>query len=349
MKKYLGVDLHKTSLTVVVLDEQGQPLELRTLPTKCRLQIQQFFSSHGPHAHVVVESVGFYLWFSELIKPLVERLVLADPAGVRAFVGRQAKTDRLDAHLLADLLRTDRLPTAYVPRPVVRPLRELVRHRHSVSRALALQRRHLRWQSLKLNLLGPAHLSSARPQKWLLAQDDKFNPVHRFAARHRLDQITSLERHLADADRLIADRVAADPGLARQVELLQSIPGVGPLVATTILAELGDPTRFDSPDQLSAYAGLAPRVHQSGHTLHHGHISKQSPPVLRWVLQQAAWVARRTSNRARRIWARIARRAGEKKAAVAFARKILIYAWSVCRRGQPFRWPELPAVTVAAR
>ena len=114
----------------------------------------------------------------------------------------------------------------------------------------------------------------------------------------------------------------------------------GFITAITILCECGDITRFDNIDQLSSYAGLCPRVSQSGESAHHGHISKQGPPLLRWVLQQAAWVAIRCDPNARRIYARISKRAGNKKAATALARKLLSYAWSVCRQGRPFVWPN---------
>jgi transposase len=340
--KTIGVDLHKCSLTTMVLDEDGSILERKDIPTKCRNQIREYFGSYGLQCQVAVESVGFYQWFWDLVRPEVGKLVLADPASLKAFVGRKAKTDRNDALLLANLLREERLPMAYVPTEPIRELRELVRHRHSLARSLAAERRALRWVSLKNNLPGPSTLTSDRAQKWLLAQEEKLSAVHRFTSRQRLDHIVALERDLLDADRLIQEAIEKTPELCQRIELLESIPGIGTLTAATILAETGDIARFKNIDQLSAYAGLAPRVSQSGETVHHGHISKQGPPLLRWVLQQAAWTAIRSDDRARRIWVRISKRAGAKKAATALGRKLLSYAWSVCRRGVPFHWPDQP-------
>ena len=134
MKTTIGVDLHKEAMTCVVLDEQGAVLERREIATKCRKQVADYFGSDGLQSKVAVESVGFYQWFWDLVRPRVGRLRLADPAGVRAFAGRKAKTDRNDALLLANLLREDRLPFACVPGEPVRALRELVRHRISVAR-----------------------------------------------------------------------------------------------------------------------------------------------------------------------------------------------------------------------
>ena len=338
--KTIGVDLHKASLTATVLDATGAILERKDIPTKCRKQIATYFASHGPDVQVAVESVGFYHWFWDTVKPAVRKLHLADPAGVRACAGRRTKTDRNDSLLLAELLRNDRLPMAYVPDDSIRALRELCRHRHRLARQLALARRHLRWIGLKNNLPGPDTFTSDRAQKWLLSQDAKLNAAHRFASRQFVDQITSLERQLADTESALQESVTALADLAPTLALFQSVPGIGFITAVTILCECGDITRFDSIDQLSAYAGLCPRVTQSGESAHHGHISKQGPPQLRWVLQQAAWVAIRCDPNARRIYARIAKRAGSKKAATALARKLLSYAWSVARQGRPFVWPN---------
>ena len=347
-QRTIGVDLHKDSMTLVVLNEQGAVIQRHTLPTKCRNKIREWFVSCGPQCQVAVESVGFYQWFWDLLQPVVTKLALADPAGLAPLRPRkQAKTDRKDAELLARLLFEGRLPTAFVPPRALRPVRELVRHRHSVGRALALQRRCLRWTALKIHQEGPKSLTSDATQKWLLSQEGKFTPAQQFITRQRLDQIIALERQLADTERLINAAVDADPDLRHRVGLLESIPGIGRVVAITLLVETGDLTRFDNTNQLGAYAGLTPRVRQSADTVHHGHISKMGPPILRWVLQQAAWVAIRCDAHARQIWLRISRKAGQKRAIVALARKLLIYAWSVCRRNQPFHWPDQPVPEMA--
>lgn len=338
--KTIGVDLHKSSLTATVLDASGALIQRKDISTKCRNQIAAFFATHGPDVQVAVESVGFYYWFWNLVKPVVRKLHLADPAGVRACAGRRTKTDRNDSLLLAQLLRDNRLPMAYVPDEPVRALRELCRHRHRLARQLALARRQMRWISLKNNLPGPDTFTSDRAQKWLLSQQPKLSAAHRLSCRQWIDQITILERQLSDVEGVLSEEIGRHIDLAPTLALIQSVPGAGPITAVTILCECGDITRFDSIDELSCYAGLCPRVRQSGETVHHGHISKKGPPQLRWVLQQAAWVAIREDANVRRIYARIARRVGKKKAATAVARKLLSYAWSVCRQGRPFVWPN---------
>jgi transposase len=241
----IGVDLHKCQLNTAVLDEGGRLVERRVMDTKCRKQIGEYFGSYGDRAQVAVESVGFYQWFWDLVRPRVGALHLADPAGVRAHAGRKAKTDRNDALLLATLLRDQRLPMAYVPREPVRQLREMVRHRHSVARALAGERRSLRWLALKNNLPGPTSFTSERAQKWLLSVEPKLSAVHRVAARQRLDHIIALERDVWDIEQEIDKMAEADP-----------LPGSIRVWASVVLPAVVAVRSASTP--ASAGAGLVP-------------------------------------------------------------------------------------------
>lgn len=344
MGLFIGVDLHKSALTAVVLDDQGTQLERKDIATKCRNRICDYFGGY-PTARVAVESVGFYQWFWELVEPLVGELVLADPVGVRAAAGRRTKTDKNDAHLIADLLRSGRLPTSHVPEPTLRKLRKMVRLRYSLGQSLASERRRLRWIGLKANLPGPKVLTAAAAQKWLLAQESKIDPVEAATGRLFIEHIMRFEWEVAEIERSIAEFIDKRPDLKRRIDLLQTIPGIGLFSAATILAE-ADPERFARSEELSAYAGLVPRVSQSGESEYHGHITKQGPPILRWILTQDAWVAMRSDEHIRRIWTRIRRNAGKKKAAIAIARKLLTYARAVLKQNSPFVWPdEQPATT----
>src|ERR1051326_2081473 len=224
----IGVDLHKCSMTIAVLDELGQQFDEKEIPTKCRNQIRDFFSSYGLQAQVAVESVGFYHWFWNLVRPLVGKMILANPTALAPFRGRKAKTDRKDARLIAELLFQGRLPPAFVPSESIRTLRELLRHRHSLARALATERRHLGWIGLKNNLTGPTSWTSDRAQKWLLAQEDKLSPAHRFAARQRLDHIVRLQRDVLDAEGLVAPNSPCAPPPLRPARPPPRAPGPAP-------------------------------------------------------------------------------------------------------------------------
>jgi len=338
MKYAIGVDLHKETAVIAVLDGEGKIVEQKIFSTKCKQMIRDYFSSYGLQCEVAFESVGFYQWFWELVKPVVGKLHLGDPVGIRARAGRKAKTDKNDALIIAEMLLEGKIPEAYVPEEPYASLRKLVRFRCSIARNLAHARKALRWICLKTNLPGPSILTSDRAQKWLLSQDQKFSDTDRKSGRLHIDIIKNTEYALADIEREIEDYIKKVPELHARWLLLRSIPGIGPIAAAVIISETADILRFSNAGQICCYAGLAPRVSQSGETIRHGHISKQGPPILRWVLQQAAWVAIRCSIEAKKIFNRISRKAGRKKAVTAMARKLLVYAWSVCKRNQPFKW-----------
>lgn len=153
------------------------------------------------------------------------------------YASRLANPFRNDSWLLAELLHQNRLPMAYVPGEPVPALRELCRHRDRLARQLASARRHLRWTGLKNDLPGPTTLATDRSPKWLLSQETKLSAVHRLSSRQFVDQITTLQRQLADVEKVLADTVASHADLAATLALIQSVPGAGFIIAITILCE----------------------------------------------------------------------------------------------------------------
>lgn len=114
----------------------------------------------------------------------------------------------------------------------------------------------------------------------------------------------------------------------RKLQILMSVPGIGPIGATTLLAEIGDFNDFPSPDKLAKWVGITPRVYQSADKLHTGPITKQGSKHIRWILVEIAHSCIRTKNTALRVFFdRISSRSGYKKAIVALARKILTLVW----------------------
>lgn len=342
MKWSIGIDLHKTEMMVAVLDEQGQLVKCERLACKCRQKIADFFASYGQDSQVAVESCGFYHWLWELLEPQVGKLFLADPVGVRAAAGREPKTDRRDAHLLARLVREDRLPKAHVPAEPYRTLRDWLRLRHHLAHLLAGERRFTRWIFLKGNFAGPQVLTSDRLLKWLRTSRSRLNPVAEMTGTLGQEHIARIEREIDQLEDFLATLVRGNPKLAREVERLESVPGFGRLSAMTVLAETAGLSRFSRPTPLCAFAGLVPSIRQSGTVVHLGHISKRGPADLRWILQEAAWAAIRSDEHVRRFYNRLRKRTGTKKAATAVARKLLVYAWAVHRNGKPFAWPTPP-------
>ena len=332
----VGTDLHKDTLTAAVLDPRTGEVAYRKLACKCRGQIAEYFQAlPRPHA-VAIESVGFYRWLWDLLEPIVDELHLADAARCRALAAARPKTDRQDALNVADLLAAGRLPIAYAPPMHVRELRDWTRHRNGLSRSHA--RVLTRVQSLMdaNNRPGPRRAKADALIRYLQAHHTLLPERHVRMLWLAVDQLTVIERQTADAERVIAGLIAHERFAAIDA-LLRSVPGVGPITSATAIAEIGDFTRFTDRKQITRYAGLNPRTFDSAGKQRTGRIAKAGPRQLRWVLQQAAWCARRDHPIFRKRFGQLSRRVGKSKAGVAIARKLLLCMWAVVRDGQPYR------------
>src|SRR5271166_6379363 len=128
---FIGVDLHKKIITVCVMNEKLSVVARKTLYCNQPDQIVEFFRQFQPFK-VVVEATASYLWFVELLEPLAEKIVLANPKKLRVIAESTKKTDRLDAQVLAEFLVRDMIPEAFMPKPRQRKHRRLVRYRQYV-------------------------------------------------------------------------------------------------------------------------------------------------------------------------------------------------------------------------
>jgi transposase len=332
----VGIDLHKDTLTACVLCRCCGEHSFKKLACKCRSQIVDFFSSlPRPHA-VALETVGFYRWLWETLEPIVDKLVLADATQARALAGRRLKTDREDALNIAELLADGRLPVCYAPPLEVQALRDVTRHRSGFSRQHARVLCRVKSIMNANNRPGPARLESDGLIRYLKGQGEKLPSRHVAMLWNCVDHLALAEQHLAQAERTIAELVKR-PAFAVDYARLVTFPGVAMVAAATILAEVGDFRRFQSGKSIGRFAGLNPRLYSSDKTHRLGHIAKAGSPHLRWILQQVAWTAIRTDEGVKRIFLRIAKRAGRKAAAVAIARKLLAWMWTAVVKGETYK------------
>jgi transposase len=161
--------------------------------------------------------------------------------------------------------------------------------------------------------------------------------VWRRSIAEALAVIDLLDERITPIDQELGPLARADA----RVVLLDTIPGVGELLGLTIASEIGDVARFGSPRKLIGYAGLAPKINQSGDRSRTGALSKAGSRTLRWAAVEAAHHAWRPTNPWHPLYSDIAGRAGKNPAKSAVARKVLIAAWHVLSRQQPFK-PAAP-------
>jgi len=317
---YAGVDLHKVALLVASETDSGETTPARRIGCHEREEIVKHFKALRPFV-AVIEASSSYRWLYELLSPL-GKVVLAHPLRLRALVSARAKTDKLDAALLARLLRAGLIPEAYIPPKGMHELREVTRNRARLTWGATSAKNQLHTLLQGRNLRSPFEAVFCKGgRQWLAGQDlGVSGNMMRDELLRRLSYYEE-ERRRVDA---CLDAMAAE---FPEEESLVGLYGFGRYTALLVVGELGEPGRFRRTKQVGAYAGLTARVHQSGGHEYHGHISKQGSGWLRWVLVQAAIKIIRKDEKLKNFYTRIRKRAGRNVARVAVARKLAGICW----------------------
>jgi transposase len=327
---FVGIDLHKKTIVLCVLNQDRRVVARRSFPCTDREAIVEFFRGLAPF-QAVVEATASYEWLVELIEPLADRVVLAHPGKIYEIAHGKKKTDYHDAFVLAEKLAKDEVPRAHRPTPRQRQHRALVRHRQYLKQSATALKNKMRRIAADYNA-DRKDLFTAKG--WAALARVKLSDADGFV----LDQLHAQWRSLEDQVLELAQRLKefAAKAPAKEAEArakLRTIPGVGPVTIDVIVSELGDVGRFHSAKGVCAYAGLVPGVRQSAEKRKDLPITKAGSPILRWALVEAAWRAVRQSAAWRRVYEGIRRRAGGKKAIVAVARRLLCALYAMLRDG----------------
>jgi len=326
----VGVDLAKWFFEVVVSNHPGSVVGRRRLTRATFLR----FLAQLPTATVVMEACGSAHYWAREIQKLGHRVVLLPPQYVRPYVLRD-KTDHADAKGLLEAYRNDSIR----PVPIKTPQQQLLGSLHRL-RAGWLSDRTARINTLRgllreQGIFIPLGARKVVPQVWAVLEDaDSAVPeaLRPFLAEV-LHEIRDLERRIESCEgqlELLAGQLAA-------VQRLLTIPGVGLLIATALVAFVGDVRRFPSSRHFASYLGLAPRERSSGAIRRLGRISKRGDVYLRMLLIHGARSALRAATTHKqpdrlRSWAlKVREHHGTRKAAVALANKLARIIWKVWR------------------
>jgi transposase len=340
MVRYIGMDVHREFAQLAVVEDGLVRDEGRIGVTPEALR--EWASGLGVDDQVALEATGNSDAIANLLSPLVGRVVVSNPSKTRAIAEAKVKTDKVDARILAQLLAADFLPPVWLPDERTRSLRRQVTRRAHIVRTRTRIKNQVH-AILARNLCPTPPVSDLfgkTGRHWLLRQQ---LPADEAAAVTAL--LRQLDFHgteLALVDRELAIEALTDPVVAR----LMTIPGVDAIAGISIVAAVGDFTRFDDPDKLVAYLGLNPRVRQSGNSAPvHGRISKTGRAHTRGVLVEAAWSATRGPGPLRAFYHRVQARRGFQRAVVATARKLTILAWHLAVKDQDYAFarPSLVA------
>src|SRR4249919_890029 len=319
MSVYVGIDVHRKRSQVAVVAEDGK-VQLNKNVVNGSEPMLRLIGGLPAGTPVAFEAAYGWGWLVELLEDYGFEPHLVHPLRCKAIASARLKNDKVDAATLAQLLRADLLPEAWIAPPAVRQLRALLWHRASLVRLGTQQRNRIHAVAADHGYDRSASYWTGPGRGWLAELD--LPPASREIVTDCLAVIDGLAPVIDRIDGELHAHAKADP----RVKVLTTLPGVGQFTALVMLAEIGDITRFPNARKLASWAGLTPTVRGSDLTVRHGHISKQGSAWLRWVMNQAAQTAKRSPEFSA-TYSGIAKRRGKKIATIAVSRKLLTRAW----------------------
>lgn len=341
MIHHIGLDVHKRLVVACILDDAGQivrrdKIEDFDLPA-LRNWLTQLVQ---PGDQVALEVTTNCHAVANVLKKLDCEVTLSNPMATKAIASAKIKTDKVDAHVLAQLLRCGYLPSVWQPDEGTKGNRELVARRASLVRQRIVIKNRIHAVLATRLLIPPAGLFSNEGQSWL--QGLPLDPRTRHLVDSDLQLLTALGEQVDVWDGELAEEAWKDA----RAKLLMTIPGVDRAVAMTLLAAWGDVSRFRDADAAAGYLGLAPSTKQSASKCHHGGITKRGNCQARWMLIQASQHLGKHPGPLGHFFRKIANKKCRNVAVVAVARKLATIAWHMLTRNEPYRY-ALPETTQA--
>lgn len=303
---YIGLDVHKETISVAVAQcGRGQPDDFGTIantPNTVGKLIERLSAEYGGEQLLFVYEAGpcGYGLYRQILASGHACEVVA-PSLIPRKAGQRVKTDRRDAYNLARLSRSGELVAVWVPGPEQEAIRDLTRAREDM-KAIELKAR----QRLGAFLLRHGRVYDRGKSRWTQAhfrwlEQVKFDsPIQQIVLQEYIDAVKEAQRRVAGLEDQMRQALV-DWSLRPVAQALMALRGVRLITAMTILAELGDISRFDSPRQLMAYLGLVPSEHSSGSRRRQGAITKTGNGHVRRVLVEAAWNYRFPARKTRTI------------------------------------------------
>lgn len=330
---HIGLDMHKDSSEVAVLDDGGKVLD------RCRLyhddldKLALYFRQFVPAATVTIEATRGWYWLVDLLQALGLTVKLANPRRVRLIADAQVKTDKIDAWVLAHLERLGFLPECYIAPLAVRGRRELLRHRLGLVRTGTAMKDRVHSLLAKLGHFPGYSDLFGKAGRQYLATVEIGEPY-----RSELDSYLAVIDLLAGEIKKATARIRAVLKKDPRAEVLETAPGIGELTAHLLLSEIGDIGRFRSAKRLCAYGGLVPRTYQSGKHVWQGELIDDGNRYIRYAMVEAAQQATKRDPELGLFYERLRREKGNAKARVAVARKLLVSVYYLLKRNEPYRY-----------
>lgn len=337
--RFIGLDLHKKLLVVCALDQRGKVLFRDSVECRRETLIAFAKSKLCKTDQLAVEATTSTWAVADIFRPFVAAVTVGNPLQIKAIAQAKVKTDKIDAQVLANLIRCEYLPTVWTPDETTQKLRQLTTLRSGVIADRSRLKNRVQSLLAQLLVVSPVKvLFTKAGLKWLRTVELPTEVRSAIDLYLRLYESVDLERRKID-DQLMA--MAYDDGRAK---LLMTLPGVAHGVAMSLLAALGDIQRFKDGDHAASYLGLTPSLRQSAAKRYHGHITKSGCPQTRAMLVQAVQAASDHPGPLGAFFRRLRKRKKYNVAVIATARKLVTIAFLMLKNNEPYRYAKLGVV-----
>jgi transposase len=324
-KRYFAIDTHREYHLV---GAQNEDQEWVVNPRRVSIEkFSEWAKKNFREGDIVVLETTTNVWDTyDIVAPLASRVLVANAAAVGEIAGARVKTDTKDIERLLKLLFGGIVPEVWVPPAHVRELRAFISYRNRLVKMATMIRNRLQSLLHKHSLMLPEE--GILNQGWWDAQTS-ISTLEKMQIRQELALLAEIEKNKAAVDEELGKQSTGEMWGKQALQLMQ-LPGVGVIVAMTVLSAIGDITRFESAKQLVGYAGIGAGVHDSGKMHKEKRITKKGRKELRWIMVEAAWRAVRMSPYWKEQYEKHLRRMRKpNQAIVVIARKLLVAVWHV--------------------
>ena len=350
----IGVDLHKTQFTVCELSEDRKIVEFKEYPTNDSgyegfIKRLNNFTERGYEVSTAVESTGNTRYFKNKIVTAGVLVIVVNTLKFKVVNESVKKTDRHDARTLAEFLEKDMLPESHLCSQESEDIRRVLKSRAFLVKTVVALKNQVHALLLSYGVeTKKGQLQSKIGRQRILdgLEDHKSFGSAAQAIKPLLDTINQVSIEVKKLEKVLNELVKDD----EDVELLKTIPGVGPITASIIRAFTDDIQRFDSAKKYAAYAGLVPWVQNSNQTIHHGKITKRGPVELRTAFVQVVMGMVRSQKKTQsyriiRKYRYMKTHKGSGKSIIATARKMSTVIYTMLKNREPFDELKMAYVT----
>ncbi len=351
MKHYIGCDAHKKYSVFSGLSEAGEIIPAKRVGHD-RQEFRSFLETLPTGSEIAIESVGNWYWLIDEMEKAGHKPSLVNAAKAKLMMGNINKTDKLDARGLAILARNGTLPAVWIPPGELRDQRELPRMRLVlVSIRTKLKNRiHATFAKYGVTFEEVTDIFGGKGRRLLEQALPELPPETRHSVEEQLQLIDQVEQSIKQAGKRIHSVIKEDHAM----QILETLPGVGPILAITIALEMGDVERFLTGEKFASYAGKTPRVISSGGKTHYGRVRPDVNRYLKWAFTEAANAIVLQQHRlgdchVLRLYWRIHQHKGHAKAITAVGRHLAEAAYWMLKNDEPYHEPGVKMMAPAIR